>query len=167
MQYIKNGKIRESNLPLERENHSLVFNAPHEMWLEEGWQIYDPFPAGPVAEEVSEPTFEDLQNELIEDAKGFAESLKMPIPKEERTSLRQLAEDLLEEGMYEADIFDNDTYVDLAKFIAYCKNLNKVEYRRKEVLKDHIHEINLLETERELDRYDYTTGYPVLPEQDY
>lgn len=161
MLYIKNGIFRDSKKFLQCADGRTIFNATPEQWEAEGWKVYIPEP-----EPVYEKTLEEMKEDLAADARNFMEStLELPISREDRTHLRILAQDLLEEGIEEAKIFeDEDRYVNLKDFIEYTKKLNVVEYQWRETLNEHLHNIKLLETEKEIDRYDYTLGYEKLPE---
>lgn len=165
MLYIKDGIFRDSKKPLVTLTGITIFNAPQEQWEAEGWKEYIPeLEVQSTSRE--EKSLEELQEDLIQDAKDYMSStLEIPISREERTRLRILAEDLLEEGVTQAKILDDrDEYFDLNEFIKYLKKLNVVEYEWKLTLEDHILAIELLETRNEIDRYDYTLNYSPLPQ---
>lgn len=159
MLYIKDGILRDSSKYLQTEDGRTIFNASPEEWQAEGWVPYVPEP-----EPVYEKTIEDLKQELKQDAESYMYSnLEMPISREERTHLRLLARDLLENGYSEARIFQDEN-IDLLEFIRYLKELNLVEYQCQETLRSHLKTIDRLETEEDIIKYDYTTAYPKIPE---
>lgn len=160
MLYVKNGIFRDSKKFLQCEDGRTIFNASPEQWEAEGWKEYVPEP-----EPVYEKTFEEKQLDLIEDARSFGTSLTdIPYSREERTFYRQLAKDLLEEGLTEAQIFnENDTYYNLEAVVKYFRDLNIFEYECRSILQDHILAIKEIKSGEELDNYDYTLGYPEAP----
>ena len=160
MLYIKNGIYRDSKKFLQCEDGRTIFNASPEQWKAEGWKEYVPEP-----EPVYEKTFEEKQLDLIEDARNFKMSLAdIPYSREERTFYRQLAKDLLEEGLTEAQIFDeNDTNYNLEAVVKYFRDLNIFEYECRNILQVHISAIKEIKSDEELDNYDYTLGYPEAP----
>lgn len=161
MLYVKNGILRDSSKYLQTEDGRTIFNASSAQWQAEGWKPYVPDP-----EPVYEKTVEDLRQELKQDAESYMLSnLELPISREERTHLRILAQDLLEAGYIEARILqDENEKIDLLEFVDYLKALNRTEYFWKETLRGHLANINRLDTEEAVERYDYTTGYTELPE---
>lgn len=162
MLYTKNGTLRDSKKYLQTSDGKVIFNARPEQWKAEGWEVYVPAP-----QPVYERSLEEQKLDLTEDAKNYKEAaFNVPYSKEERAYYRQVAEDLLADGEVEAALFDEepDEVVDLAEFVDYLRNLNIVENKFKKVLANHLAAIEKLETEEELDNYDYTTGYPEVPQ---
>lgn len=162
MLYIKNGILRDSKKYLQTSDGRTIFSAHPEDWEAEGWKVYVP-----ELQPVYKRTLEEQKLDLLEDAKNYKEAaFNVPYTKEERAYYRQVAEDLLADGEVEAALFDEepDKIVDLAEFVNYLRDLNIVENKFKKVLANHLAAIEKLETEEELDNYDYTTGYPEVPQ---
>lgn len=161
MLYIKDGIFRDSKKYLQTSDGRTIFNAHPEDWEAEGWKVYIPEP-----QPVYVGTVEEQKLDLLEDAKNFKEAaFDVPYSKEERAYYRQVAEDLLEQGEREAFIFEEeDTPVYLPDFVKYLKDLNIVENQFKTVLYEHLSNIKELKTEEDINNYDYTTGYPEVPQ---
>lgn len=161
MLYIKDGIFRDSTKYLKTSDGRTIFNASREQWEAEGWKVYVPEPVP-----VEEKTLEDKKLDLLEDARNFKESvMEIRMSREDRVYLRQLAEDLLAEGIQEAQVFDDrDDFIHLPSFLDWLKDLNVLEYTYRTVLQNHLDAIKKLETEEDVDNYDYTTGYPDIPE---
>lgn len=162
MLYTKNGVLKDSKTRLDTEDGRSIFNPSPEDWLSEGWKEYVP---QPVVEESLEITLEEERENLLADAENFHNSIQVPISSEERIFLRFLVEDLLEDGQQEQELTFNGrtVFVDLKKFLAYLKKINLVEHQHEINLHQHLHEIKLLESKKQIARYDYTTGYDKFP----
>lgn len=161
MLYIKDGIFRDSKKYLQTSDGRAVFNASPEQWEAEGWEVYVPKP-----EPIREKSLEEKKQDLLEDAKNFRRAIfNVPYSKEERAYYRILAEDLLEQGETKATLFDDtEQEVDLQEAVGYFKALNIIENQITKVLNLHLNAIEKLETEEDINNYDYTTGYPSIPE---
>ena len=162
--YIKNGVVNGSDILVTEEG--TIFNPTPEMFYERGWQDY----TEPTNEQ--QQTVEQIRAQVISELISFENGTAVRgsyiddeltwIPAPDRCSYRHGLEALKKQGT--TVVTWNGKQVSVDKILEALDTLDA--HAAMVTLRTHEHKriIEGLKTEQELLRYDYTAGYPDIPE---
>lgn len=160
--YKKNGKV-SSGYKLVKEDGTIVLNAPEEMWLAEGWIVFEPVPE----EEPVELKFERIQSSILDECQNFYESVILKVnfngellwvPFADRVGYKSYLEDIQEAGITEYNYKGVTLSVEQALVI--LRQVNVYEFRCNQIYEQHVANIKAFTSIQDLENYDYTSGYP-------